>query len=83
MVCRSLFEAHRLLYSMQLAFKMQEVDKELNFKQMRLFLTGGGGGGAPSEEKPPNTAWLTGMNSRADMGNESFRYFLGKSARVG
>ncbi|EER06065.1 dynein heavy chain, putative [Perkinsus marinus ATCC 50983] len=62
MVCRSLFEAHRLLYSMQLAFKMQEVDKELNFKQMRLFLTGGGGGGAPSEEKPPNTAWLTDIS---------------------
>ncbi|KAF4658988.1 hypothetical protein FOL47_007767, partial [Perkinsus chesapeaki] len=62
MVCRSLFEAHRLLFSMQLAFKMQEVDKELNFKQMRLFLTGGGGGGAPSEEKPPDTAWLTDIS---------------------
>jgi dynein heavy chain, axonemal len=61
MVCRSLFATHRLLFSMQLAFKMQEVDKQLNFRQQRLLLTGGGSGVA-TEEKPADSAWLTDVS---------------------
>merc|ERR1719160_1097940 len=50
MVCRSLFEKDKLLFSFMLTMKCQETDKELNLNQVMALLTGIPGS-AP-EEKP-------------------------------
>jgi dynein heavy chain len=57
LVCRSLFGAHKLLYSLLLTFKVQETDKELDANAMLALLTGLPG--SHPEEKPENSDWLT------------------------
>merc|ERR1719230_2105930 len=57
MVCRSLFEKDKLLYSLMLCLKCQETDKELNMNQAMALLTGLPG--TAKEEKPPDSEWLT------------------------
>jgi hypothetical protein len=57
LVCRSLFGAHKLLYSLLLTFKVQETDKELDSVAMLALLTGLPGN--HPEEKPENSDWLT------------------------
>jgi dynein heavy chain len=57
LVCRSLFGAHKLLYSLLLTFKVQETDKELDAVAMLALLTGIPG--THPEEKPENSDWLT------------------------
>ena len=57
MVCRGLFEKDKLLYSVMLTLKCQEVEKELKLSEVMALLTGLPG--TAKEEKPPNTEWLT------------------------
>jgi len=57
MVCRSLFEVHKLLYSFMLCLKCQETDRELKLNEVTALMTGLGG--TAKEEKPPNSEWLT------------------------
>jgi len=57
MVCRGLFEKDKLLYSVMLTLKCQEVEKELKLNEVMTLLTGLPG--TAKEEKPPNTEWLT------------------------
>jgi dynein heavy chain len=57
LVCRSLFGEHKLLYSILLTFKVQEIDKELDPAAMLALLTGLPG--SHPEEKPENSDWLT------------------------
>ena len=50
MVCRSLFEKDKLLFSTMPILKCEETDKELNLVQVMALLTGLPG--TASEEKP-------------------------------
>merc|ERR1719383_572108 len=57
MVSRSLFEAHKLLYSFMLCLKCQETDRELKLNEVTALMTGLPG--SAKEEKPDNSEWLT------------------------
>jgi dynein heavy chain len=57
MVSRSLFEKDKLLYSVMLTLKCQEVEHELKLTEVMALLTGLPG--HVKEEKPPDSAWLT------------------------
>jgi len=58
MVCRGLFEKDKLLYSLMLTLKCQEVEKELKLSEVMALLTGLPGS-AKGEEKPADSGWLT------------------------
>merc|ERR1719161_737353 len=60
LVCMSLFAAHKLLYSLLLTFKVQEIDKELDAAGMLALLTGLPG--SHPEEKPGDSDWLTDVS---------------------
>merc|ERR1719506_3588673 len=60
LVCMSLFAAHKLLYSVLLTFKVQEIDKELDATGMLALLTGLPG--SHPEEKPGDSDWLTDVS---------------------
>eukprot|EP00747_Dinoflagellata_sp_TGD_P142224 gnl/TRDRNA2_/TRDRNA2_176217_c4_seq1.p1 gnl/TRDRNA2_/TRDRNA2_176217_c4~~gnl/TRDRNA2_/TRDRNA2_176217_c4_seq1.p1 ORF type:complete len:1013 (+),score=257.37 gnl/TRDRNA2_/TRDRNA2_176217_c4_seq1:215-3040(+) len=57
MVSRSLFEAHKLLYSFMLTLKCQETDRELKLTEVTALMTALGG--TAKEEKPKDSDWLT------------------------
>jgi len=57
MVCRGLFEKDKLLYSVMLTFKCQEMEKELKLTEVMALLTGLPG--LAKEDKPANSDWLT------------------------
>lgn len=60
MVCRGLFEKDKLLYSLMLCMKCQEIEKELKLPEVMALLTGLPG--KAKEEKPKDTDWLTMVN---------------------
>jgi len=60
MVCRGLFEKDKLLYSLMLTLKCQEVERELKMNEVMALLTGLPG--AAKEDKPPDSDWLTQVN---------------------
>jgi dynein heavy chain len=60
LVCMSLFAAHKLLYSLLLCFKVQEIDRELDQVAMLAFMTGLPG--IHPEEKPADSEWLTDVS---------------------
>eukprot|EP00928_Gymnodinium_smaydae_P036017 TRINITY_DN25241_c1_g2_i2.p1 TRINITY_DN25241_c1_g2~~TRINITY_DN25241_c1_g2_i2.p1 ORF type:complete len:3507 (-),score=695.75 TRINITY_DN25241_c1_g2_i2:57-10475(-) len=57
MVCRGLFEKDKLLYSLMLCLKCQEIEKELKLNEVMALLTGLPG--RAKEEKPNDSDWLT------------------------
>merc|ERR1719271_86981 len=57
MVSRSLFEKDKMLYSIMLCLKCQEMEKELKLPEVMALLTGLPG--HAKEEKPPDSQWLT------------------------
>ncbi|CAL1134249.1 unnamed protein product [Cladocopium goreaui] len=57
MVCRGLFEKDKLLYSVMLTLKCQEMEKELKLNEVMALLTGLPG--PAKEEKPADSGWLT------------------------
>jgi dynein heavy chain len=57
MVSRSLFEKDKMLYSIMLCLKCQEMEKELKLPEVMALLTGLPG--HVKEEKPPDSQWLT------------------------
>jgi dynein heavy chain len=57
MVCRGMFEKDKLLYSVMLTLKCQEVEKELKLTEVLALLTGLPG--PAKEEKPAGSDWLT------------------------
>merc|ERR1719453_1832054 len=57
MVCRSLFEKDKLLYSFMLCMKCQETDGELKLNETMALLTGIPG--TSQEEKPEGSDWMT------------------------
>ncbi len=58
MVCRSLFEKDKLVFSFLLCSKLLEGDGKLDADQLRFLLTGGIGLGDGNQPKAP-AAWLT------------------------
>merc|ERR1719171_1183572 len=60
MVCRGLFEKDKLLYSLMLCLKCQEIEKELKLNEVMALLTGLPG--RAKEEKPPDSDWLTNVS---------------------
>merc|ERR1719382_834215 len=60
MVCRGLFEKDKLLYSLMLCLKCQEIEKEIKLPEVMALLTGLPG--AAKEEKPPDSDWLTAVS---------------------
>eukprot|EP00929_Paragymnodinium_shiwhaense_P087551 TRINITY_DN476_c0_g7_i1.p1 TRINITY_DN476_c0_g7~~TRINITY_DN476_c0_g7_i1.p1 ORF type:complete len:2666 (-),score=827.08 TRINITY_DN476_c0_g7_i1:96-7328(-) len=57
MVCRGLFEKDKLLFSLMLCLKCQEVEKELKLQEVMALLCGLPG--QAKEPKPEGTPWLT------------------------
>jgi len=57
MCSRSLFEKDKLLYSIMITFKCQEIERELKLPEVMALLTCLPG--VAKEEKPPDSAWLT------------------------
>jgi dynein heavy chain len=57
MVSRSLFEKDKLLYSIMLCMKCQEMERELKLNEVMALLTGLPG--SAKEEKPADSGWLT------------------------
>merc|ERR1719310_1652945 len=57
MVCRGLFEKDKLLYSVMLTLKCQEIEKEIKLPEVMALLTGLPG--SAKEEKPADSEWLT------------------------
>jgi len=86
MVSRSLFEKDKLLYSVMLTLKCQEMEKELKLPEVMALLTGLPG--HVKEEKPPDSGWLTHVswarvNALQSLG-DAFDGFIGEfSANLG
>jgi dynein heavy chain len=86
MVSRSLFEKDKLLYSIMLGLKCQEMDKELKLPEVMALLTGLPG--HAKEEKPADSGWLTAVswariNALQGLG-DVFDGFIGEfSANIG
>lgn len=59
MVCRSLFEKDKLLYSFMLTLKCQETDKELKLHEAMALLTCVPG--TATEPKPEDAPWITSV----------------------
>jgi dynein heavy chain len=82
MVSRSLFEKDKLLYSIMLCLKCQEMEKELKLNEVLALLTGLPG--QAKEDKPPDSGWLTQVswariNALQSLG-DAFDGFIGEFA---
>eukprot|EP00965_Chrysotila_dentata_P092804 3064457-Pleurochrysis_carterae.AAC.1 len=56
-ICRSLFEAHKLLFSFCVAIKILQGDGKINADEWRFFLSGSSG--SKVDEPNPDESWLT------------------------
>ena len=79
-ICRSLFEKHKLLFSLQMCVKILQRASKINLEEYQFFLRGGGlvdksvQAPNPAPEWIPDAAWdnLTEMDARlANMRNIS------------
>eukprot|EP00927_Polykrikos_kofoidii_P032000 TRINITY_DN2738_c0_g4_i1.p1 TRINITY_DN2738_c0_g4~~TRINITY_DN2738_c0_g4_i1.p1 ORF type:complete len:2178 (+),score=489.64 TRINITY_DN2738_c0_g4_i1:748-6534(+) len=59
MVCRGLFEKDKLLFSLMLTWKCQEIEKELKLTEVIALLCGLPG--TAKEEKPADSSWVTSV----------------------
>ena len=56
-ICRSLFEAHKLLFSFSVTIKILQGDKKIDPEEWRFFLSGSSG--SRVEAANPDPSWIT------------------------
>lgn len=58
--CKSLFERHKLLLSLQMCIKLMALEGDINNEEYQFFLRGGTVLSRDSQPlRPPNTEWIT------------------------